>query len=157
MRLSGKIFPFPHMCWLLLITLLLLEWLPQLCAPMPSQELRSAGQPADPQVLLLALFENRSDIGFLSIHRIIFWWPESSKDCIPNFYLNDISQFDEPSWMCLIRFCGLADIQLISMSLHSVCLNGGLFMASDFLSWAQGLSFLKGNLTSKKQGKEGIE
>lgn len=126
------------MWWLLLITSFLLERLPQLCAPTPSQELRSAAQPADSQVLLLSLLEYRSDIGFPSSHRILFWWPQSFKDCFPKLYLNDISQFDEPSWICLMRSCELAGIQLISMSLLSVCLNGGLFIPSDFPSGFRG-------------------
>lgn len=156
MRLPGNIFPFLLLCWLLLITSFLLECLPQLCAPTPSQELRSAAQPADLQVLLLALLENRSDAGFLSIHRI-FWSPQSFKDCILKFYLNDISQFDEPSWMCLKMSCELADIQLISIFLLSVCLNRGVeFMPSDFPSGLRSTLSWRETLPVKSDAKKAL-
>lgn len=125
------------------------KWLWRLCAPTPSQRLRWADQPAVPQILLLALL----DIGFLPVLRNLSWLPGSSKENQES-YPNCISQPNEPScqflWTCICP----TDFNVPTLSPPQWRVN---LHCSRLSQWAQGISFMKGNPTSKKQGKEGIE
>lgn len=136
-------------------TSLLLEWLPQLCAPTPSQELSfPAAQPADPQVLLLALLENRSDVGFLSIHSTFFWSPQSFKDCFPMSMIS-ASLMSPRGWVSW----GPVNLQISNwfQCPFSQCVSMEDYSCLQIFPVGSGFIFLKGNLTSKRRGKEGIE